>query len=207
MIGGENSASGVLRYESKSASAVPSVNLPGDLSAIASIDDFTIGPLDGLKLFSPVDQSITMQVSYTGKAERRIYLGNNTYVTPKVPTLYTALTTGSDAWNPAVYGAGANAYLIKSGQIVQIIVQNNDAIEHPMHLHGYDFQVVARGLGTWDGDEKKLPAVPMRRDTVTTPPAGHLVIRIKTMNPGAWMFHCHMEFHGRYFHSGTSYDC
>lgn len=196
MPGAGMSASGILRYGSKPLSAVSSVSSPGDLSATAPIDDFGITPLDGTKLFSPVDQSITMQVSYTGKEGRRIYLGNNTYVTPKVPTLYTALTTGSDAWNPEVYGAGANAYIIKSGQIVQVIVQNNDAIEHPMHLHGYDFQVVARGAGIWDGDESKLPAVPLRRDTVTTPPAGHLVIRVKTMNPGTWMFHCHMEFHG-----------
>lgn len=194
MVPASNSASGILRYSSKSTSDALSVKL--DLAAATSIDDFGIYPLDGTKLFSPVDESITMQVSYSGKKERRIFLGNGTYVTPKIPTLYTALTTGSDAWNPEVYGAGANAYIIKSGQVVQIVVQNNDAIEHPMHLHGYDFQVVARGLGPWDGDEKKLPAVPMRRDTVTTPPAGHLVIRIKTMNPGTWMFHCHMEFHG-----------
>lgn len=194
MVPASNSASGILRYESKSTSDALSAKL--DLAAATSIDDFGIAPLDGTKLFSPIDESITMQVSYSGKKERRIFLGNGTYVTPRIPTLYTALTTGSAAWNPEVYGAGANAYIIKSGQVVQIVVQNNDAIEHPMHLHGYDFQVVARGLGPWDGDEKKLPAVPMRRDTVTTPSAGHLVIRIKTMNSGTWMFHCHMEFHG-----------
>lgn len=194
MVPASNSASGILRYSSKSTNDALPVKI--DLAAAIPIDDFGIAPLDGTKLFSPVDQSITMQVSYTGPKERRIFLGNSTYVTPNIPTLYTALTTGSDAWNPEVYGAGANAYIIRSGQIVQIVVQNNDAIEHPMHLHGYDFQVVARGFGPWDGDESKLPAVPMRRDTVTTPPAGHLVIRIKTMNPGTWMFHCHMEFHG-----------
>lgn len=189
-------ASGVLRYNSQSSSRTPNTG-PNSLSAAVPIDDFVIAPLDGQPLFAPVDQSITMQVNYGGKAGRRIYLGNNTYVTPKVPTLYTALTTGSAAWNPEVYGTGANAYIIKSGQVVQIIVENHDSIEHPMHLHGYDFQVVARGPGSWDGDESKLPAVPLRRDTVITPPAGHLVIRIKTQNPGTWMFHCHMEFHGK----------
>jgi iron transport multicopper oxidase len=115
-----------------------------------------------------------------------------------VPTLYTVLTTGSDAWNSEIYGAGANAYLISTGQVVQIIVENHDNIEHPMHLHGYDFQVVARGSGTWDGNESELPVVPMRRDTATTPPSGYLVLRIKTNNSGVWMFHCHMEFHGKF---------
>jgi iron transport multicopper oxidase len=36
----------------------------------------------------------------------------------------------------------------------------------------------------------------MKRDTVTTPASGYLVIRFKADNPGVWMFHCHMEFHG-----------
>lgn len=195
MVPASNGASGTLKYSSDSTS---SISVALDLLAAAiPINDFEITPLDGTALFCPVDQSITMQVSYTGLKERHIFLGNSTYVTPKIPTLYTALTTGSDAWNPEVYGAGANAYIIETGQIVQIVVQNNDAIEHPMHLHGYNFQVVARGPGPWDGDETKFPSVPMRRDTVTTPPAGHLVIRIKTRNPGTWMFHCHMEFHGK----------
>ncbi|TLD35626.1 multicopper oxidase [Venturia nashicola] len=143
--GQRNGASGILKYSSKSAN---NASAP-EFGATISIDDFGIAPLDGTKLFSPVEQSITKRVSYAGPKERRIILGNSTYVTPKVPTLYTALTTGSDAWNPEIYGAGANAYIIKSGHIVQIVVQNDDAVEHPMHLHGYDFQVVARGPGLW----------------------------------------------------------
>jgi iron transport multicopper oxidase len=197
MSGSGLSASGILRYGSTSSSTVSSLSLV-NLATVTPIDDFGISPLDGTKLFSPVDQSITMQVSYSGTGLRRINLGNNSYVTPKVPTLYTVLSTGSNASNPAVYGAGANAYIIKTGQIVQIVVTNSDNLAHPMHLHGYDFQVVSRGSGAWDGVESKLPAVPMRRDTVTTPPSGHLVIRFKTLNPGTWMFHCHMELHGTY---------
>jgi iron transport multicopper oxidase len=134
-----------------------------------------------------------------------IILGNDTYLHPKVPTLYTALTTGSDAWNPAVYGPAANPYLLKEGEVVQIIVENHDNIDHPMHLHGYEFQVVARGSGTWDRNEDRLPAVPMRRDTVTTPSSGYLVLRFKAEKPGVWMFHCHMEFHGKFLQVFQTY--
>jgi iron transport multicopper oxidase len=128
----------------------------------------------------------------------RIKLGNDSYVPPKVPSLYTALTTGENAWNPAVYGSAVNPYVVKVGQVVQIIIENSDDTEHPIHLHGYEFQVVARGPGTWDGNENTLPRRPVIRDTATTPASGHLVLRIKTDNPGVWVLHCHMEFHGTF---------
>jgi iron transport multicopper oxidase len=124
-----------------------------------------------------------------------IVFGNDTYITPKVPTLYTALTTGKDALNPIVYGSGVNPYVVQSGEVVQITVENNDNSEHPMHLHGHSFQVIARGIGTWDGSESSLPKYPVVRDVVTTPPSGYLVIRFKADNPGVWMYHCHMVFH------------
>ena len=124
-----------------------------------------------------------------------IIFGNDTYITPKVPTLYTALTTGNNALNPIVYGPAVNPYIIHSGEVVQIVVENNDSSEHPMHLHGYSFQVIARGTGTWDGSESSLPQYPVVRDVVTTPPSGYLVIRFKADNPGVWMYHCHMVFH------------
>jgi iron transport multicopper oxidase len=126
----------------------------------------------------------------------RIILGSGSYISPKVPTLFTALTTGVDASSPIVYGTGVNPYVIKVGKVVQIVVENHDDIEHPMHLHGYEFQVVARGSGSWNGDETKVRHIPMKRDTVTTPASGYLVIRFKANNPGVWVFHCHMEFHG-----------
>lgn len=54
-------------------------------------------------------------------------MGSTPYIAPKVPTLYTALTTGDDAWNPEVYGASVNPYIYESGKVVEIIVNNNDA--------------------------------------------------------------------------------
>jgi iron transport multicopper oxidase len=114
-------------------------------------------------------------------------MGNGTYISPKIPTLYTALTTGSDALDPTVYGPGVNPYVVRPGELVQIVVSNSDGIEHPMHLHGHQFQVVARGSGDWDGNEDALPQVPMQRDVVNTPANGHLVIRYQAYNPGVWM--------------------
>ncbi|KAF2402774.1 hypothetical protein EJ06DRAFT_308874 [Trichodelitschia bisporula] len=160
------------------------------------LDDMQILPQDQAALYGPPDVQIDMPVSYFGKRHRRIRLGEHAYVTPKIPALFIALSTGEEAWNPAVYGTGINPHIVKQGSIVQIVVENMDDVVHPMHLHGYQFQTIARGPGKWNKAAAHVfPPVPMRRDTVTTPANGHLVIRFRANNPGVWMFHCHMEFH------------
>lgn len=125
----------------------------------------------------------------------RIALAESPYIPQRVPALYTALTVGPAAFDPRVYGDRANAYVVKYNDIVEIVVNNQDSFDHPMHLHGHTYQVVARGSGDFNGDYSKLPKSPMKRDTATTQPNGHMVIRFRANNPGAWLFHCHMEWH------------
>lgn len=50
---------------------------------------------------------------------------------------------------------------------------------------------------TTDDPELNPPLIegqknPARRDTVTVPPRGKVVIRWRSDNPGAWFFHCHV---------------
>lgn len=71
--------------------------------------------------------------------------------------------------------------------------------QHPMHLHGHNFWVVAEGLGEWDGSVNLDN--PMRRDTHVLQPGvrgvgvGYLVIDFLLDNPGVWPFHCHLAWH------------
>jgi FtsP/CotA-like multicopper oxidase with cupredoxin domain len=79
------------------------------------------------------------------------------------------------------------------GDTVRFRIVNTSAAPHPMHLHGFYFNVDARG------DE--------RADTVYAPGSPHLVVtdRVapgRTMSltwvperPGNWLFHCHDNFH------------
>jgi iron transport multicopper oxidase len=159
------------------------------------LNDFTMKPLDGQKLLGPVDNKIefTTNQTYFKNIGTRTPLNSQPWVPPQVPTLYTALTTGS--MDPATYGPGVNPWVIKSGQIVQIHMQNPHMYPHPMHLHGHVFQVVATGLGSWNGDEGSLPNVPLKRDGFVVPAFGYAVIRFKADNPGVWFFHCHIDFH------------
>merc|ERR1711865_1209089 len=62
---------------------------------------------------------------------------------------------------------------------------------HPMHLHGVTAQVVAvknRGM------ETQVFSGP-RRDTVFVPVGGEVTIVFDAVNPGQWLFHCHIDDH------------
>jgi iron transport multicopper oxidase len=64
------------------------------------------------------------------------FFNDITYVAPKVPTLYSVLTTGDAAANPAVYGRDTHTFVLEQGQVVEIVLNNDDAGKHPFHLHG-----------------------------------------------------------------------
>ena len=85
----------------------------------------------------------------------------------RVPTLYTDLTAGADAANALVYGTNSIPYVLKRGDIVEIIVNNDDPGKHPFHLHGHNFQVVERSeeeAGFFNGSVPyDFPAVPVKR--------------------------------------------
>uniref|UniRef100_A0A8D8WL32 Laccase-2 n=1 Tax=Cacopsylla melanoneura TaxID=428564 RepID=A0A8D8WL32_9HEMI len=78
---------------------------------------------------------------------------------------------------------------------------------HPFHLHGHPFRVVAmERVGKTitrqqviDMDKRgeikrNLDSAPLK-DTVTVPDGGFTIIRFHATNPGYWLFHCHIEFH------------
>ncbi|SPO07347.1 related to Conidial Pigment Biosynthesis protein brown1 [Cephalotrichum gorgonifer] len=122
------------------------------------------------------------------------------YVGPKVPTLYTAATTGGNNTKEAVYGA-IHPFIVSSGDIIDIVVNNHDPGVHPFHLHGYHFQVLTRpgsNAGDWPGSELASPNYnqePPRRDTVDVYAMSHAVLRFQASNPGVYLFHCHMDWH------------
>jgi laccase len=84
---------------------------------------------------------------------------------------------------------------------VEIIFQSTALLQsdsNPMHLHGYDFFVLAMGLGNYNPktDPKKFNYHnPQLRNTVQVPRTGWAAVRFVTDNPGMWYLHCHFEFH------------
>lgn len=78
-------------------------------------------------------------------------------------------------------------FRMRRGEHVTVKMINNTDYEHPVHLHGHFFRVLALNdvrtkLREW-------------RDTVMIDPRGSCDIAFVAENPGEWMFHCHILDH------------
>lgn len=95
-------------------------------------------------------------------------------------------------------------------QTIDVLVSNFDDGNHPLHLHGYKYWVLAQGQGypplTHVGADINLASLqplynsldlsnPLRRDTASVAAFGWILLRFVTDNPGAWAFHCHLSWH------------
>lgn len=101
-----------------------------------------------------------------------------------------------NATQSEIYGVNSHAFVLKKDEIVDIVLNNLDTGKHPFHLHGHNFQVIARSAddeGNY-ANNVTFPVVPMRRDTILVRPNGNFVLRFKADNPGVWFFHCHLEW-------------
>ena len=76
-------------------------------------------------------------------------------------------------------------------------MNNADSGEHPLHLHGHWFWVLARGPPGGGEYNQTIPLAthPLIRDTATVNANSYLVLRFAASNPGVWLFHCHIDFH------------
>jgi uncharacterized cupredoxin-like copper-binding protein len=73
------------------------------------------------------------------------------------------------------------------GDWVLIHLANDGSMLHPMHLHGYHFEVVSQ-----DGFPLDQPYL---ADTLVIAPGQRFDVLVHAVNPGAWAFHCHILPH------------
>lgn len=79
---------------------------------------------------------------------------------------------------------------LKYNSAVEIVLQDTALLgveSHPIHIHGFDFFVLAQGFGNYDPAvaEKSFNLVnPQRRNTIAVPVGGWAIIRFVTNNPG-----------------------
>lgn len=163
-------------------------------------DELALIPYDRASLLEPVDRRITMDLQSANIGGiPRFTINDITYIPQKVPTLYTALSVGNYSTNPLVYGVNINPFVLKYGEVIELIINNRHDNLHPMHLHGHQFQVLERSApdeGVWSGSySANVSDTPIRRDTVMLNKIGYSVWRFKADNPGVWLFHCHIEYH------------
>jgi iron transport multicopper oxidase len=163
-------------------------------------DDLNYEPLDEQPLLEPVDHQFVLETNSANVSDiSRFTVNNYSYLGQKVPSLYTALTTGEDSSNPIVYGQ-VNPIVVRHNEIVEIVINNLNTNLHPWHMHGHQFQFLDRpdpNYGQFNGTYRDgFPhKVPVRRDTVMLQDNSWAVIRFKADNPGVWLLHCHIELH------------
>ncbi|KAF7585482.1 hypothetical protein BBP40_010820 [Aspergillus hancockii] len=88
-------------------------------------------------------------------------------------------------------------FLITANYSVEDVVtpRNLTPTVHPIHLHGHDFAILAQGVGEFTEDVKPSTENPPRRDVVDVAIGGWAWIAFEIDNPGAWLLHCHLQFH------------
>ncbi|CAN1746585.1 IRX12 [Linum perenne] len=96
---------------------------------------------------------------------------------------------------------GTKVYRLGFNATVQVVLQGTSVVapeSHPIHLHGFNFFVVGKGIGNFDKDKDTSSfnlVDPVERNTMSVPTAGWAAIRFRADNPGVWFMHCHLEVH------------
>ncbi|KAJ3308037.1 ferroxidase fet3 [Blyttiomyces sp. JEL0837] len=164
-----------------------------------SVDEMSLTPTTPLNSLSPTRQvylGVSFQVMTDGSNHGTF--NKIVYQRPKVPTLFTAVTIGEQyATNPEVYGYSTNPFVLGYLDVVEVVIDNFDAGDHPFHLHGHIFQVIEKNPDhSYDPANITQPTTnPLRRDTIVVPGGGYVILRFVADNPGIWFLHCHIEWH------------
>ncbi|KAK5130397.1 hypothetical protein LTR08_002144 [Meristemomyces frigidus] len=127
------------------------------------------------------------------------------------PAAVSDASQGSAFINDAAFDKSRELILQTTGvQTIDILVSNFDDGNHPLHLHGYKYFVLAQGHGyppqksvmdgiTRDNLQPLYDSLdlsnPLRRDTASVEAFGWILLRLVADNPGAWAFHCHISWH------------
>ncbi|XP_043702182.1 laccase-4-like isoform X2 [Telopea speciosissima] len=119
---------------------------------------------------------------------------------PPITFNYSGNPPGTAPANMATMN-GTRLYRLPYNATVQLVLQDTGIIapeNHPIHLHGFNFFQIGRGLGNFNpkNDSKKFNLVdPVERNTIGVPSGGWTAIRFIADNPGVWFLHCHLEVH------------
>jgi len=105
--------------------------------------------------------------------EHTLFLGDG-------PTGYVLNGKGFPATQPIV---------AERGETVLIHLSNDGAIIHPMHLHGFHFEVVAEDGFVLDEQNRYMA------DTLAVAPGQRFDVIVHADYPGVWAYHCHILPH------------
>ncbi|KAL8140649.1 hypothetical protein V2J09_006670 [Rumex salicifolius] len=162
------------------------------------------GPL-GLRLAASMNNFSFQLPTTTSVLEAFVGGVNGVYnaTFPNAPLVAFDYTNPSNAFNTSVVVTEKSTTVkkLKFNAVVEIVFQDTAAVgveNHPIHIHGFNFHVVAQGFGNYNPatDRRKFNLVnPQVRNTIGVPVGGWAAIRFQANNPGAWIMHCHLDVH------------
>ncbi|KAH9941128.1 Fet3 protein [Epithele typhae] len=172
----------------------------GTVDEYHGVDDLSLVPLVA-KALPAADRTIELEVLFDTMEDGTNHAMFNmiTYNSPLVPAIMSEVSLGSNATIASAYGP--TSFVIDHLDVFDIVLKNGDAGKHPFHLHGHTMQLVGRSTDYTSDDPTLNPPLnesqpnPMRRDTVQVPSGESVTLRVVADNPGAWFFHCHIEWH------------
>ncbi len=91
-------------------------------------------------------------------------------------------------WNSRVF-PGIDPLAVRKGDRVRVRIGNLTMTNHPIHLHGYDFEVAGTD-GGWVPKAARWPEV-----TFDIAVGQMRAIEFEARYPGDWAFHCHKSHH------------
>lgn len=105
--------------------------------------------------------------------------------TPKINTM---LDFNLWTWNSRAF-PGIDPFVIRMGDRVRIRMGNLTMTNHPIHMHGYDFEVTCTD-GGWVPKAARWPEV-----TVDMAVGQMRAFEFDAIYPGDWAIHCHKSHH------------
>jgi len=119
-----------------------------------------------------------------------VFLLNNFDIEPGsyTPKVNTMLEFNLFGFNSRVF-PGIDPMVVRQGDRVRIRMGNLTMTNHPIHLHGHEFEVTGTD-GGWTRPEARWPEV-----TVDVAVGQMRAIEFEATDLGDWAFHCHKSHH------------
>ncbi len=105
-----------------------------------------------------------------------------------VPKVNTMLDFNLWTWNSRAF-PGIDHLVVRKGDRVRVRMGNLTMTNHPIHMHGYDFEVTGTD-GGWVAPGARWPEV-----SIDVPVGAMRAFEFVAKEPGDWAIHCHKSHH------------
>ncbi|CAG8588829.1 5052_t:CDS:10, partial [Dentiscutata heterogama] len=196
-----NNITGILRYDGAPNDTIPKSKMTNDdwSNNLYPCQDLAVDLIKPYVAVEPPQKvtdpiNIAISIGYNSRNTTTAYINGQSWVPDITNPSIMKIMAENESVTSFPINANAYAYDTENGT-VELVLRNLNGTDHPFHLHGHNFFIMAiSSSGKPDTKLYNLVDPPLR-DTITIPSGGWAVIRFMINNPGVWAFHCHIEWH------------